>query len=265
MDGIAVQRTFRRGRDALLVLFCLFASGCGDTPSTNTATVAVAANFLSAAGELVADFESNSQYTVKLVSASTGALYAQIKNGAPFDVLLAADQERPRRLESEGLAVTGSRFVYALGALSLCSRDAELPLIDGASELQGDFSGRLAIANPAVAPYGVAAEEVLAALQLADRLSQSLVKAESVAQAYVMVATGNVDYGFVARASVINDPVRNPASCWSVPASLHSPLRQEAVLLKRAADNKAAVAFVRYLAGPDAELIIKRHGYDIER
>lgn len=241
------------------------AAGCGDAPSTNAVTVAVAANFLSTAGELVADFESDGRYTVKLVSASTGALYAQVNNGAPFDVLLAADQERPRRLESEGLAVNGSRFVYALGALSLCSRDAQQPMNDGAAVLTGDFSGRLAIANPAIAPYGVAAEEVLASLQLADRFSQRLVKAESVAQAYVMLATGNVDYGFVARASVINDPARNPVSCWSVPAALHSPLRQEAVLLKRAADNAAAEAFVNYLAGPAAEQIITRHGYGIER
>lgn len=250
---------------AVLLLLLLAAAGCDTDQNSDTVTIAIAANFLSTAQELVAIFETSNSSRAKLVSASTGALYAQIVNGAPFDVLLAADQNSPQQLESAGYALAGSRFVYAVGALSFCSADNEHIMRDDFAVLSNNFDGRLAIANPAVAPYGQAAEQVLATLSLPADFPKRIVKGESVIQAYTFVATGSVDYGFVARASVVGDHARNPASCWDVPAGLHTPLRQDAVLLSRAAGNPAAAAFIAFLKSSAAQAVIVRHGYGVER
>lgn len=248
----------------VLLLLLLSSTACESEKTGNSVTVAVAANFLTTAQELVADFEASSGLHVQLVSASTGVLHAQIINGAPFDVLLAADQNSPQRLEADGRSVAGSRFVYAVGALSFCRANGEQPVADGLAVLNNNFAGRLAIANPAVAPYGLAAEQVLATLELPADFPQRLVKGENVTQTYAMVATGSVDYGLVARASVFGDGTRDPASCWPVPTRLHAPLRQEAVLLSRAAAKPAAAAFMTFLQSSAAQALIARHGYGVE-
>jgi molybdate transport system substrate-binding protein len=226
--------------------------------------VAVATNFTEVMEPLRAGFEPATGHEVTVVSGSTGKLYAQITNGAPFDVFLAADQERPRRLDEDGAAVAGTRFTYAIGRLALWSPDAGLIGADGGAVLRaGDFR-RLAMANPALAPYGVAARETLQALGLLGRLQDRIVLGENIGQAHAMIATGNAELGFVALSSVLSPRNRTPGSRWDVPQTLYSPIRQDAVLLRRAAGNVAAAAFVEWLHGDDARRIIERFGYGVE-
>ena len=223
------------------------------------ALVAVAANFAHPAQRIEAAFENASPHRVALVIGSTGKLFAQITHGAPFDVLLAADRERPRKLEAAGLSVPGWRRTYALGRLALWSADAERIGRDGAGALRDGSHQRLAIANPRLAPYGAAAVETLRALGLHDANADRLVMGENVGQAHALVATGAAELGFVA-ASYVADA--NRGSGWTVPAKLHGPVRQDAVLLQRAADNQAALAFMAFLAGGRARAIITASGYD---
>ncbi len=224
------------------------------------ALVAVAANFAHPAQRIEAAFENASPHRVALVIGSTGKLFAQITHGAPFDVLLAADRERPRKLEAAGLSVPGWRRTYALGRLALWSADAERIGRDGAGTLRDGSHQRLAIANPRLAPYGAAAVETLRALGLHDANAQRLVMGENVGQAHALVATGAAELGFVAASYVVADA--NRGSGWTVPAKLHGPVRQDAVLLRRAADNRAALAFMAFLAGGRARGIIAASGYD---
>ncbi len=240
-----------------LALAALVLSGaCGQ--AVDTATVAVASNFRGVAAELARDFESGSPHRLRLVGGSTGKLYAQIVNGAPFDVFLAADEWRPRRLEDEGLAVAGSGFTYATGRLCLWSADPARLDGDAADLLRrGDFR-RLAIANPDLAPYGRAAREALEALDLWDAVADRLVMGENIGQAHALVATGNADIGLVALPQVgaAGDGCRVP-----LPESLHEPIRQRAVLLEHGAGNRAARAFLAYLGSPAARALIAAAGY----
>lgn len=213
---------------------------------------------------LEADFESETGYDVTVISGSTGKLYAQIMNGAPFDVFLAADQERPRLLDKGGAAVGSTRFTYAIGRLSLWSPDPDRIGADGAAVLRDGNFRRLAMANPALAPYGVAARETLEALGVSDRLRDRIVLGENIGQAHAMVATGNAELGFVALSYVLSPRNDTPGSRWDVPQSLYSPIRQDAVLLRRAADNAAAVAFVAWFSGPRARQVVERFGYGVE-
>ena len=228
-------------------------------------TVAVASNFLQTATELAADFSEVSAITVRLSSGSTGKLYAQIINGAPFDVFLAADVERPRLLVQQGHAVAGTRFTYAIGALLLWSRDEGLLGRDCREVLQrGDYE-RLALANPETAPYGVAAREFMMSSGLWDAAVQRAVYGENIAQVLQFLATGNATLGFVAVSQVGH---RNlpPTSCeWRVPESGHHALEQQVVLLQRAADSDGARRFMEYLRTQAATDIINRRGYEVTR
>lgn len=225
------------------------------------AQVAVAANFHTTAQAVAAQFEQTTGHTLRLSSGSTGRFYAQIRNGAPFEVFLAADDETPARLEDEGKAVAGSRFTYAIGRLALWSPKEERVDTKGAILGSGDFH-RLAIANPKLAPYGVAALETLKSLELHDKLSRKLVMGENVSQTYQMVATGNADLGLVAWSLISENGRLKSGSAWLVPQKLHQPLRQDAVLLAKGQDNPVARAFLDYLKTPASRALIRAAGYD---
>lgn len=244
----------------LLALLILHAA----TAQAAAATIAVATNFLRPAEALALLFEQQTGREVTLVSGSTGKLTAQIIAGAPFDALLAADQERPERLEKDGLARPGSRFTYALGRLALWSADPDRIAGDGAAELaRGDFR-RLALANPALAPYGAAARETLEGLGLADALADRIVLGENIGQAHAMVATGNAELGFVALSGVAGPGAEPKGSMWIVPEELHAPIRQDAVLLARAPQDGDAAAFLDFLKSPEARAVIAAWGYGTE-
>ena len=224
----------------------------------DSALVAVASNFAPALNALIAEFESTSGHALRVAAGSTGKLYAQIVQGAPFDVFLAADQARPRQLENSLHAVKGSRFTYARGRLALVSWDA---LDEIAPEiLRSTPFRRFAIANPKTAPYGVAAIEVLRALELTELIEPKLVRGENVGQALAFVASGNAEYGLVALSVVRGGAFHG--SLWKVPAALHSPISQDAVLLERARDNPAANGFLSYLRSEGARQRIAAMGYD---
>ncbi len=243
----------------LLLLLSLAAPAAAEE-----AVVAVAANFTEVVERLEADFERDSGHTVTFVAGSTGKLYAQITNGAPFDVFLSADQERPERLEKERLAVAGSRFTYATGRLALWSSEPGRVGGDGAATLrQGEFR-RLAIANPALAPYGAAAKETLEKLGLWDRFKDRIVMGETIGQAHAMVASGNAELGFVALSSVLSPRTATKGSRWDVPPDLHAPIHQDAVLLSRAAGNAAARGFLDFLRSEKARAVIRSYGYSID-
>lgn len=223
----------------------------------DTVKAAVAANFTAAMREIAADFEQITGHTALLSFGSTGKLYTQILNGAPFEVFLAADQKRPRLLAQAGKAE--APFTYAVGRLVLWSARPSYVDAQGQVLTRGAFA-HLAIANPKTAPYGAAALEVLERLGLKDALTPRLVRGDSIAQARQFVATGNAELGFVALAQVALDP---SGSRWDVPQALYRPIRQDAVLLRAGADRPAARALVDYLKGPAARAIIQRFGYGL--
>ncbi len=230
--------------------------------SAGEALIAVAANFIAAANRLGAAFTERTGHNVRFSFGSTGRLFAQIVHGAPFAVFLAADAERPARVETRGLAVPGSRFTYAIGRLVLLSIDRAQVVDDGAV-LQTDGVTRLAIANPETAPYGAAALDVLRHLGVYDRLHPTLVRGDNVAQALQFVVTGHVPLGFVALAQMTAlDP--HLGSTWIVPTTHHRPIRQDAVLLRAARGNPTAAAFLDFLRTPIAHHIIRASGYLIE-
>lgn len=222
--------------------------------------VAVAANFTAPMQVIAADFEKDTGHKALLAFGATGKFYAQIKNGAPFDVLLAADDETPARLEKESAAIAGSRFTYAIGTLVLWS--AKPGYVDGQGEVlrKGDFA-HLAIANPKLAPYGQAATEVMAALKVSETLAPRLVQGENIAQTFQFVSTGNAELGFVALSQVMKDGKVSEGSAWIVPANLHQSIRQDAVLLTPGRDKPAAAALLRYLQGEKARAVIHSFGY----
>ena len=190
---------------------------------------------------------------------ASGALYAQITLGAPFDILLSADQERPRQLEEAGLTVPQTRFTYAVGALTLWSRDGRATL--GEAALKSSAVRKLAIANPASAPYGEAAIETLQALKLYDGLKTKIVQGASIAQTFQFAETGNADMAFISLSQVIN---RGDGGRWLVPQMLYKPILQDAVLLKTGEANEAAKAFMAFLKSDAARFIIERQGYDVK-
>ena len=225
--------------------------------------VAVAANFASPARLLADRFVQAGGSRAELSAGSTGKFYAQIKAGAPFDVLLSADEETPSRLEKEGAAVQDTRFTYAVGTLVLWS--ARPGLVDANGDvLRGDAFRRLAIANPRLAPYGKAAQETLEKLGQWQRLQSRLVLGENVAQAYQFVQSGNADLGFVALSQVVERPAGGVSPrVWTVPGSLHAPLRQDAVLLAHGRDNAAARSFLAFLRTAAAKDLIRSYGYGL--
>ncbi|QAU34336.1 molybdate ABC transporter substrate-binding protein [Janthinobacterium sp. 17J80-10] len=223
--------------------------------------VAVAANFTAPMQKIAAQFEKDTGHKAVLAYGATGKFYAQIRNGAPFDVLLAADDETPAKLEKEGAAVPGSRFTYAIGRLVLWSAKPEL--VDGKGDVlkKGDFT-HLSIANPKIAPYGAAAVEILKALGLLDAVQPKFVLGESIVQAYQFVSTGNAPLGFVAMSQVYEDGKLKSGSAWLVPPNLHSPIRQDAVILEKGKGKPAAEALMRFLKSDQARQIIRPYGYD---
>jgi molybdate transport system substrate-binding protein len=242
-------------RPLLIVLALLY---CANAPADDL-TIAVASNFSRTANELAERFTARSGIAVRLSSGSTGKLYAQIVNGAPFDVLLAADAERPARLEASGLAAASTRFTYATGRLVLWSRSAS----DCQAALRG--IGRVALANPATAPYGVAARDYLVRAGLWESVGPRAVYGENIAQTLQFVATGNADVGFVAQAQ-LTDPRLPTGTCtFEIPAGDASVLRQQAVVLASADNKPEANRFVEFLKSDEALELIERHGYGVAR
>jgi len=221
--------------------------------------VAVAASFIPPMEAVAAAFEATTAHSVTLVSGSTGGLYAQIVNGAPFDVFVSADAERPRLLEASGNGVAGTRATVALGRLVLLSHDPALVRERGLDALRDPAVRHIAIANPAVAPYGVAAQQTLEALGLWPTLATRLVRGESVAQTYAMIATGNAQLGFVAMAQVLAGG--GAGAFVEVPESYYRPIRQDAIFLARARAHRAARDLHGYLLSPPGQGIIRAHGY----
>lgn len=242
----------------IAVLLAGWMVSCG--AAAGEVSVAVAANFAGPMQKIAAQFEQDTGHKVVLAFGSTGRFHAQITHGAPFDVLLAADAATPARLEREGLAVPGSRFTYAVGRLVLWSASAGTVDPQGAV-LRNPGVTRLALADPKLAPYGAAAVEVLGRLGLLETLRPRLVQGESIGQAYQFVASGNAPMGFVALSQVQVDGRIATGSAWVVPADLHSPLQQDAVLLQRGAANPAALALMRHLRSPATRLLVRAYGY----
>ena len=225
--------------------------------------VAVAANFTAPARALAEVFARTTGHEARLSFGATGAFYTQIKNGAPFDVLLAADDERPARLEKEGDTVAGSRFTYATGQLVLWSAKPGF-VDDQGAVLKGGHFGKIAIANPKNAPYGAAAVEAMNKLGLAAALQPKLVTGESIGQTYNFIATGNAELGFVALAQVLEGGKLKSGSMWVVPAQYHAPIIQDAVILNRAASNPAAKAWMELLKTPQSKALIRSYGYEAQ-
>lgn len=223
--------------------------------------VAVAANFAAPMQKIAREFERDSGHKALLAFGATGKFFAQIVNGAPFDVFLSADDETPARLAKAGHALDGSRFTYAIGRLALWS--ARPDKVDGQGELlkNGDFR-HLALANPKTAPYGAAAIEVMQKLGVLAALQGKFVHGESVAQTYQFVVSGNAETGFVALSQIWKDGRISAGSAWIVPPTMHAALRQDAVLLSRGRDKAAASALLAYLQGEKAGAIIKSFGYE---
>ena len=225
------------------------------------AIVAVAANFAPALEALRVEFEATSPHVLKIASGSTGKLYAQIVNGAPFDLFLAAESERPRRLEASGNGVPGTRFTYATGRLVAWSAVPDLVDDDLAMMLAQRSVRRISIANPALAPYGVAARQVIDALGVASAVEGRIVMGENVVQAFTIAVTGNADVGIVALSTALASSTQHGGTFVEIPASLHDPIRQDALLLKHGQANDAALAFVRFLRSDSARQRLASFGY----
>ncbi len=227
--------------------------------SADTALIAVATNFAPVAQMLAPRFNGLTGHEVTITAGATGKLYAQIAQAAPFDALLSADIATPSRLIDEGFAVPGSQFTYATGNLVLWSADPALIGPDGPAALRASELRYVAIANPDLAPYGLAAQEVLQALGLWDAVQPKIVMGQNIGQTFALIDSGAAELGFVASSALIDRSIGG--SRWDVPASLHAPITQDAVLLTHGAENPAALAFLAYLQSPAATALIAAQGY----
>lgn len=225
-------------------------------------SVAVASNFAAPMERLAPLFQKESGHTVKVTTGASAKLYAQIKGGAQFDVFLSADEEMPKQLMQDGLAVSGTRFVYATGRLVLWSSQPGL-VDEKASVLNRGNFNMLAIANPRYSPYGVAAKETLTKLIMWNAMQEKLTKGESTAQTYQMVASEKVDLGFIALSQVMRDGRVSTGSWWLVPPEMHQPIRQSAVLLAHAKDPAAAKEFLAFLKSEKARVVMRGFGYEL--
>jgi len=228
-----------------------------------TVTAAVAANFTRPMQALADRFEADTGHQLRLSFGSSSQLFAQIQNGAPFDVFLSADQAKPQALIDAGDALAGSDFTYAVGTLALWSATPDRFSNGEALLRSGDFS-RLAIANPRLAPYGVAAMDVLERLGVSEQLGDQLVQGQNIAQTHQFVATGNAELGLVALSQLIDHRKVPTGTTWIIPNNYHHPIRQDAVLLSRAEDNAAARALLDYLRNDTTQALIETYGYHIE-
>lgn len=254
--------TIRASRFAPACLASLIAVFASSGALADEVQVAVAANFTAPIQAIAADFEKDTGHKLVAAYGATGQFYTQIKNGAPFEVFLAADDTTPEKLEKEGDTVKGSRFTYAVGTLALWS--AKEGYVDGKGEvlLKNQYQ-HLSIANPKAAPYGLAATQVLAKLKLTEATQAKLVEGQNITQAYQFVSTGNAELGFVALSQIYKDGKVSSGSAWVVPADMHDPIKQDAVILNKGKDNPAAKALVEYLKGPKAAAVIKSYGYQL--
>ncbi|KUM39952.1 molybdate ABC transporter substrate-binding protein [Pseudomonas sp. EpS/L25] len=244
-----------------LSLLCgLVASTLATSVLADEVQVAVAANFSAPLKAIAERFAQDTGHHLVISSGATGQLYAQIKNGAPFEVFLSADDSTPAKLEGEGAAVKGSRFTYAIGTLALWSPKTGYVDGKGAVLKQNGFT-HLAVANPKTAPYGLAATQVLDKLGLTEAVKTRLVEGQNITQTYQFVATGNAELGFVALSQIYQDGKVKEGSAWIVPAELYEPIRQDAVLLEPGKDQAAAKALLAYLKGPQAAAVLKAYGY----
>jgi len=225
-------------------------------------SVAVATNFTDAARGLAPLFEKATGHTARISFGSTGKLYTQIENGAPFELFLAADSRRPQKAESEGLAVPGSRFTYAMGKLVLWSAKSAA-WSDVESYLKRGSFAHLAIANPKTAPYGLAAEQVMQGLGVWQALQPRIAQGDSIAQTFQFVATGNAEAGFVA-ASQVKAWKGDAGTVWDIPQALYAPIEQQALLLKKGENNSAAKAFLKFLQSETARTVITGYGYGVQ-
>lgn len=251
--------SMRAPRFALTALFSLLTLNSAWADEVH---VAVAANFTAPIQAIAQDFEKDTGHTLVASFGATGQFYAQIKNGAPFEVFLAADDTTPEKLENEGATVKGSRFTYAIGTLALWSPK------EGYVDAKGDVLKKnqyqhLSIANPKAAPYGLAATQVLAKLDLTEATRAKIVEGQNITQAFQFVSTGNAELGFVALSQIYKDGKVSNGSAWIVPANLHDPIKQDAVILEKGKDSEAAKALVDYLKGPKAAAVIKSYGYEL--
>ena len=250
------MKPMRRNFFLLCILAC-----AGRTVFADEVQVAVAANFTAPMQKIAAEFEKDTGHKAQLTFGATGKFYAQINNGAPFEVLLAADEATPSKLIDEGNAVAASRMTYAIGKLALWSSQPGLVDDQGAVLRKADFA-HLAYCNPALAPYGAAAVQVMKTLGVFDALAPKLVQGENITQAYQFVVSGNAQLGFVALSQVFKDGRISEGSAWIVPAGLYRPIRQDAVILDRGRGKPAADALITYLKGAKALAVIKSFGYE---
>jgi len=240
----------------------IFLSTAATSAFADQALVAVAANFIPPFREIAIEFERTTSHTLRVAAGSSGNFYAQIKNGAPFDVFFSADAERPKLLEDEGLGVKDNRFTYARGRLVLWSPNADL--VKGEETLHSKKFKRLAIANPKTAPYGLAAMQAMQKLDLWESIQPKLVMGENLGQTMGFIESGNADLGFVALSQVLDQKIKGQGSRWDVPNHLHEPIKQDVILLTKGKDNTAAKALMDFMGGPQAKKILERYGYELK-
>ena len=247
-------------RTVITLVLLLF----GQASWSATVLVAVAANFSKPMTEIVSQFEKATGHSAKLSFGSSGKFVSQLENGGPFEVLLSADEKGPEKLEQAGLTAPNTRFVYALGKLILWSATPNFVDDEGKILMTSNFK-HLALADPKVAPYGAAAIDVLKKMKLLEKLQPLFVQGENIAQTYQFISTANAELGFLALSQVIKNGKIVGGSGWIIPDNLHAPIRQGAVLMKKGAENPAALALIDYLKSIPALAIIKKYGYDLAK
>ena len=261
-NATAVRHAPRRGRGLAGGVLALVAMTVAIPAVADDVNVAVAANFTAPMKQIAADFEKDTGHKAILSFGSTGKFYTQIREGAPFQVFFAADDETPARIEKEGGAVAGTRMTYAIGKLVLWSKQSSV-VDDKGAVLKSGKAERIAIADPKLAPYGAAAVETMTKMGVYEQLKGKIVQGESIGQAYQFAASGNAPMGFVALSQVYADGKLKEGSAWIVPAELYSPIRQDVLVLEKGKDNPAAKALVEYIKGDKARAVIKSFGYDL--
>lgn len=250
----------------IILAWCMFVIAHPVVPpaTAEQILVAVAANFVPPFREVAMEFKKSTGHHVQVAAGSSGNLYSQIKNGAPFDAFFSADMERPKRLEEGGFGVKDSRFTYAIGRLTLWSPIADL--VKGEETLSSKNFTRLAIANPKNAPYGLAAMQAMQKLRIWEKLQPRIVivLGENLGQTMGFIESGHAELGFVALSQVLDPKVKGKGSRWDVPGNLHEPIKQDAILLTKGKDNPAAKTLMEFMSGPQAKAIIERYGYALK-